>query len=122
MIGECQKAVDWSEQIVKKVLAERMLKDKEGKDEIIAKIIEELASHSVTLSHSRHLSAEKCMEMGLVIEKLEDNQKFQDAVLTVHHAFMHTLTATPAFKIIENHLGIAYIQSMQSLIVQAPQK
>ena len=99
-----------------------MLKDKSNKDEIITKIVEELASHSITLSHSRHLSAEKCVEIGLIIEKLEDDQKFQDAVLTIHHAFMHTLTATPAFKIIENHLGIAYIQSMQSLIVQAPHK
>ncbi|MBD3359267.1 MAG: S49 family peptidase [Candidatus Buchananbacteria bacterium] len=122
LIGECQKAVDWSEEIVKNVLANRMLKEEENKDEIISKIIEELASHSITLSHSRHLSAKKCNDMGLNIEKLEDNQNFQDAVLTVHHIFMHTLTSTPAFKIIENHLGVAYIQSMQSLIVQAPQE
>ncbi len=120
LIGECQKAVAWSEQIAKKALSERMLKGKRNKDEIIAKIIAELTSHAITLSHARHLSAEKCIELGLVIEKLEDDQRFQDAVLTVHHAFMHTLTATPAFKIIENHLGTAYIQTMQSLIVQAP--
>ena len=120
LIGECQKAVKWSKVIAEKALSERMLKDNPNKKRIITKILKELTSHSVTLSHARHLSDEKCKELGLVIEQLEDNQKFQDAVLSVHHAFMHTLTATPAFKIIENHLGTAYIQTMQSLIIQAP--
>ena len=122
LIGECQKAVTWSEEIARNALSERMLKGKKKKDDIIKKIIEELTSHAITLSHARHLSAEKCAELGLVVENLEDDQKFQDAVLTVHHAFMHTLTSTPAFKIIENHLGTAYIQTMQSLIIQSPQK
>ncbi len=122
LIGECQKAVKWSKEIAKKALDARMLKDTPNKKRIITKILKELTSHSITLSHSRHLSDEKCKELGLVIEQLEADQKFQDAVLSVHHAFMHTLTATPAFKIIENHLGTAYIQTMQSLIIQAPNR
>lgn len=120
LIGECEKAVKWSKTIARNALSKRMLKDEPKKKSIINKILKELASHSITLSHERHLSAEKCKKLGLVVESLEDNQKFQDAVLTVHHAFMHTLTATPAFKIIENHLGIAYIQTLQSLIIQSP--
>lgn len=122
LIGECQKAVKWSKIIAKKALEKRMLKDNPNRKKIIGKIIKELTSHSITLSHARHLSDEKCKELGLVIESLESNQDFQDAVLTVHHAFMHTLTATPAFKIIENHNGVAYIQSIQSLIAQTPNK
>jgi len=120
LVGECQKAVKWSKTIAKDALSKRMLKDEPEKDKIIAKILKELTSHSITLSHSRHLSAEKCLELGLVVESLEANQDFQDAILTIHHTFMHTLTATPAFKIIENHNGIAFIQSMQSLIIQQP--
>jgi len=121
LIGECQKAVKWSKVIAEEALNKRMFKDKTPvqKKKIISKIIKELTSHSVTLSHSRHLSDEKCKSMGLVVESLEADQQLQDAVLTIHHAFMHTLTATPAFKIIENHNGVAYIQSMQSLIVQS---
>ncbi|MDD4607303.1 MAG: ATP-dependent Clp protease proteolytic subunit [Patescibacteria group bacterium] len=122
LIGECQKAVKWSKVIAKNALEKRMLKDDPDKKKKIAKILKELTSHSITLSHGRHLSDEKCKELGLVIESLEDSQEFQDAVLTIHHAFMHTLTATPAFKIIENHNGVAYIQSMQSLIIPAPNK
>lgn len=122
LIGECQKAVKWSKVIAKNSLEKRMLKDNSDKKKIISKILKELTSHSITLSHGRHLSDEKCKELGLVVESLENNQNFQDAVLTIHHAFMHTLTATPAFKIIENHNGVAYIQSMQSLIIQTPNK
>lgn len=122
LIGECQKAVEWSKVIAKNALEKRMLKDNPNKKKIVAKILKELTSHSITLSHSRHLSDEKCKELGLVVESLEDNQDFQDAILTIHHAFMHTLTATPAFKIIENHNGVAYIQSMQSLIIPTPNK
>ncbi len=120
LIGECQKSVAWSKEIATKALKERMLKGKKDSDAIVTKIIDELTSHAITLSHSRHLSAQKCKDLGLNIEMMEENQKFQDAVLTVHHAFMHTLSATPAFKIIENHLGVAYIQTVQTLIIQKP--
>lgn len=119
LIGECQKAVKWSKEIATKSLEKRMLPHATNKEKREA-IIEELTSHSITLSHSRHLSAEKCKELGLAVESMEDDQKFQDAVLSVHHAFMHTLSATPAFKIIENHLGIAYIQTMQAMLIQKP--
>ena len=50
------------------------------------------------------------------MRRLEDNKKLRDAILSVHHTCIHTLTATPAFKIIENHEGKAYIQ----LASQAP--
>jgi hypothetical protein len=33
----------------------------------------------------------------------------QDLVLTVHHAYMHTFSAAPAAKIVENHLGHAVV-------------
>jgi hypothetical protein len=61
------------------------------------------------------LSAEKCKDIGLVIKDLESDQELQDAVLSVHHIYFHTLGTTPAFKIIENHNGIAFIQQLQTL-------
>ena len=47
----------------------------------------------------------------------------QDAVLSVHHACIHTLAATQALKIIENHKGIAFIQQIapQGFFMQPPQ-
>ena len=58
--------------------------------------------------------------MGLKIIRLEDDQKLQDLVLSVHHATSITFSATPAAKIIENHLGKAYVQLEQQIVVSAP--
>ena len=36
---------------------------------------------------------------------------FQDLILTVHHCYMHLLMNTPAFKVIENHMGIGFCKN-----------
>ena len=120
LIGECQKAIAWSEEMVKDWLITGMLKGESNADEIADGIIKELGDHALTKSHARHIPASRCQEIGLKIEMLEDDQEFQDAVLTVHHACIHTLSSTPAFKIVENHKGTAFIQSAQ--IVTLPVK
>lgn len=118
LIGEAQKAISWSEEMVTEWLITGMFSGTEDRDTKVDKIIKELGDHALTKSHARHLSASKCKEIGLKIEMLEDNQEFQDAVLTVHHACIHTLSATAAFKIIENHTGTAFIQSAQAVPMQ----
>ena len=95
-----------------------MLKDDPECEAKADRIINELGNHSVTLSHARHLSAERCQELGLVIESLESDDKYQDLVLSLHHAMMHTLASTPAFKIIENHRGTAFIQHAKMVLLQ----
>ncbi len=124
LLGECEKSISWAEQIVGENLKNRMFKDENGtkKTRKIIKIKKELGDHSVNLSHSRHISAEKCIEIGLKVEMMEEDQKLQDLVLTVHHCFMHTLSGTPAIKIIENNKGTTLVQSMQSMIVPANNK
>ncbi len=112
ILGEAQKVIDWSETIVRERLSQRMFKgtrDKAKKKLVIDKIIKELGDHSVNLSHSRHLSIEKCKDIGLKVSALEDSQDLQDKVLSVHHAMMHTLSATASMKIVENQDGKAYI-------------
>jgi len=111
-IGECQKAISWSEYLVKKWLGTGMLAhlNEPDRSNTASKIVDVIGSHDLTLSHSRHLPPERCREIGLKIIALEDNKDIQDAVLTVHHALIHTLSSTVACKIIENHLGSAFIQ------------
>ena len=119
MIGECQKAIDWSEKMVKKWLTTGMLKGKRNKSKKADDIIKELGNHALTKSHNRHLSASKCKKIGLNVEMLEDDQDLQDAVLTVHYACIHTLSSTNAIKIIENHAGKAYINQL-SIVQKIP--
>ncbi len=51
---------------------------------------------------------------------LEDDQALQDAVLSVHHATLHTLNG-PTVKIIENQQGKAFVLQVQQIVaMQAP--
>ncbi len=117
-VGECQRSKDWSESIVKDWLGSGMFDGMASSATTIAQIIEGL-SNALTLSHSRHLSIEKCRSIGFgdKIVALEEDQSLQDAVLAVHHAFMITFEQTPAVKIIENHKGSAHIQTMQTILI-----
>lgn len=118
-IGECRKAIDWANEVTHEWLATGMFKDepRSEADPKVASIVEALGDHALTKSHSRHLSATRCKELGLKIVNLEDNQRFQDAVLSLHHACMLTFHTTPATKLIENHKGTAFIKTMQSAAV-----
>jgi hypothetical protein len=108
-LGEAQKAIDWSEKMVKTWLATGMFDQDPDQTTKIDAIMLELGSHARTLSHARHISMAAAKSMGLQIETLEKDPKLQEAVLSVHHACVQTLSATPAIKIIENHKGTAYI-------------
>lgn len=116
-IGDCQKAIDWSDSIVKQWLIENMFKDDSDGSSKAAKVVAELSSHNRTYSHSRHIHSDELKNLGLRIVDLEgldnrsidDCKDLQDCVLTLHHAYMQTMSNTSAIKIVENHNGEAMI-------------
>lgn len=101
-IGNCEKAIEWSKEITTEWLQDCMFKGEKNAAEKAIQVVEMIASHEETKSHSRHLTAEKCKEIGLKIVDLEDDQILQDIVLSIHHACMVTLQTTNVIKIIEN--------------------
>jgi ATP-dependent protease ClpP protease subunit len=117
-VGECEKAIDWSTEIVTDCLITGMFKDEKDANAKAKRIVSEIGDHALTKSHSRHLSARRCKEIGLKIIELENDHEFQEKVLSVHHACIHTLSSTPAFKLIENQNGVAFIQIAQQVVVQ----
>lgn len=116
-IGECKKAIDWSNSLVEQWLKRNMLRGKRKQAETIGKILRELGDHSVNFAHNRHLSFDKCKEIGLKVIPLESDQTLQDKLLSIHHIYYHTLSSTPAFKIIQNDAGAAFILQAQQQIV-----
>ena len=52
------------------------------------------------------------MAVGL----LESDQEFQDKSLSTFHATMHTVANTAAVKVVENHMGQAFIKSASPLV------
>jgi ATP-dependent protease ClpP protease subunit len=120
LIGECEKAIQWSNEMAREWLTTGMLKDDPKRDEKAQHIVEELGDHALTKSHARHLSAKRCKDIGLNITQLEDDQQLQDVVLSVHHACILTLAGTGAFKIIENQNGVATVSVAQQVVLQGP--
>jgi hypothetical protein len=120
LIGECEKAIQWSNEMTKEWLVTGMFS---GEDEAASKadtVIAELADHALTKSHARHLSPRRCQDIGLHVKLLEDDQRLQESVLSVHHACVLTLSGTNAFKIIENHMGVATVSVAQQVLVHGP--
>lgn len=120
LIGECEKAIQWSKNMTRDWLLRGMLLGKPDAAGKVEQILTELIDHSLTLSHARHLSASKCRSIGLEVAMLEEDQRLQEAVLSVHHALIHTLSSTGAYKVIENHKGVAFIQIAQTVMIQGP--
>ncbi len=106
-LGACEHAINWSEKIAVDWLGRNMCDGDLAKSK---KILREFSDHNTNKSHARHISKEKCEDIGLSIETMENDQILQDLVLSVHHSFMHTFTQSTALKIVENHKGIAYVE------------
>lgn len=116
-IGECEKAIKWSSDMVTTWLKSGMFKDDPDGDIKASRIVGELNNHQVTKTHARHIPYEECERMGLKViplETFQQDQELQDIVLTVHHAFMHTFSGSSSIKIIENHEGRAMVMHHKS--------
>ena len=112
-VGECDKAIKWSETMVQEWLKTGMFKDEKDNDSKRAKIseiVKALGSHEETHSHSRPIHVDKLTDLGVKVTPIESDQTLQDLILSVHHSCIITFSQTPSYKIIENHDGKAFIQ------------
>ena len=129
-LGDCQKAIKWSNTMVEKWLSSNMLSDHDNPEKDAVAIVEKLGSHEETFTHSKHIHYDECQKMGLKVSLLEDVEKeeidgckdLQDCVLTIHHTYMHTFSNSNAIKIVENHLGNAMIMNTPMNIAPVPVK
>lgn len=107
-------AIQLSGQLVEEWLGTCMYDKNNPKDkEIIDNIVAKLNEHDDSKIHGRHLNAEFCKNIGLKIRMMEDDGELQDKILSLHHAYMITLDATPVLKIIENQNKKSLISNMQ---------
>ena len=107
LLTQAKQAIDLSQYVAETTLVQGMCKDSPDKAKEIAKELTNVATHK---EHERHIHAEALRDMGLCIRNLEDDDTLQEAVLSVHHAFIITLSNTTAAKMIENHQGSAYVR------------
>ncbi|HNS19900.1 MAG TPA: hypothetical protein PKH24_05345 [Sedimentisphaerales bacterium] len=122
LLIQCRNALQMSRQLVEDWLMSYMFKDDLEREKKAKDIATWLADHGEFKSHGRHIPRAEVERRGLRVEPLEQDQRIQDVVLSVFHATTHTFTGTAAVKIIENHLGKAFIkQSRQVVLPVSPQ-
>lgn len=123
-LSQCENSIDWSKKFVEKQLEHVMFHGDPQAKAKAKKIVRRLTDYRGNKTHQRHIHFEELQAMDLKISLIEDDQNFQDVVLTVHHCFMHSLMNTPAFKMIENHKGSAFVkqQIVQQMVMQAVPK
>ncbi len=123
LIIQCEEAIKLSEELVEKWLKNYMFAGDEEAKKKSDEVAKKLSNHSKFLSHGRRIGREQAKEFGLKITNLEDDPDFQDLVLSVFYSTTFTFDATPATKIIENHLGHAFIRQFQQIPIRtAPSK
>ncbi len=122
-LERCEWALQDQNEFLDSTLAQNMFLDLNESDRL-AKIeaVRSVFANNEGRAHNTHIQYQKCFDAGLNVVRLEDDQTFQDLVLTVHHCYMHTLSNTGAFKVIENHLGRAIVRVQQTHVhlVQQP--
>lgn len=109
-LSQCENAIAWSKAFVEEQLRSVMFYGDPDAKKKSASIVKKLSSYTANKSHERHIHIEELQAMGLKVDSIERDPTSQDLILTVHHCFMHTLQNTPAFKMIENHLGVGMIK------------
>ena len=119
-LSQCENAIKRSNSFVEEQLTEIMFSRQRGAKAKAKRIVKKLTDYAGNKGHDRHIHIDECIKMGLNVVRVEDDDKLQDLVLTVHHCFMHTLMNTPAFKIIENHLGSALVKRQVEQVIQVP--
>lgn len=121
-LSQCEDAIKWSNSFVAEQLENIMFYRNKDKSKRAAQIVKGLTDYRVGRQrHERHLHIEDCRRIGLKVESIERDNTFQDLVLTVHHCYMHSIMNTASIKIIENHMGVAFIKQFRELAVAMPQ-
>lgn len=103
-------AIELSGKLVEEWLGTCMFDAKNEHDKkIIQKIVSALNEHDSSKNHGRHLNIAFCQKIGLNILAMEEDSELQDAILSIHHAYIITLTNNNIVKIIENQNKKAFI-------------
>ena len=96
----CEQAIELSDDLADEILSKTISEKSKRKE-----ILKAFNNNDTTKVHSRHISKEKCKEVGLTIIDMEDDQHLQDMILSLHHCYMIYLEQTVVTKIVENNIG-----------------
>ncbi|MFQ5873332.1 MAG: serine protease [Dehalococcoidia bacterium] len=110
LLTQCEDSRQLAMTMVSTWLARYMLAGEARAEQRAKEIAEWFANYEAFRSHGRRVGPEQVSAVGVKVTPLENDDELQDAVLSVHHATMHTFSRTAAAKIVENHHGRAWVK------------
>jgi hypothetical protein len=110
LLIRCQEQIDFGRELVESWLRAYMFRGENS--ELPNKIADYLSSHANFKTHGKHLNINNAISIGLKVELLEENQEFQDKVLSAFHATLHAFGGGPAVKVIANQNGNCFVKQM----------
>jgi hypothetical protein len=110
LLAICDNQRQLAEEFATRNLETRMFAADDDAHDKALKAATWFADFKAFRSHGRRVSIDDARAQDLKVIDLEHDGAFQDAMLSVHHGYSHTLAGTAAFKLIENHHGRAWVQ------------
>jgi ClpP class serine protease len=104
-ITACKKSIEWSVKLM-----EDYIQSVYGTSFDLKPVQNVFLNNNNSYSHARHIPKDACKKAGLHIIDLEDNQDLQDAVLSLHHAYMILFDKFSVSKVVENQIGGCFVQ------------
>jgi hypothetical protein len=111
LLVEAQNALDYGERMVAQWLRARMFAtapDAQQKAERVARHFNDAGTHK---SHGRRIDRDEARREGVNVEFLEENQAFQDCVLTAYHLSTIVFEQSPTLKFIWSHHGPSWVKN-----------
>jgi len=116
LLAQCDAAENLSKQLAAEWLEKYFFKGDADAPAKAKKAADYFADADQHLSHAKGIDIDEAKRAGLDrIKYLEDDQRLQDAVLSVHHATLQSFTNPIIIKIVENNLGRAFIRIGQPM-------
>ena len=113
LLSQAQKALALGQQIAESGLANHMFAGERGSSGRAKQVAAYFNSEDVHLHHGRRIGLAECARVGLTVEPLEDDQGFQDEVLTAYHLLTIVFEQSTAVKVVRNHYGQAWVKHFQ---------
>ncbi|MDP9523367.1 SDH family Clp fold serine proteinase [Pseudomonas putida] len=110
LVVSCEQAIKWAQEFVENSLKTVMFDGEANAQEKAKAIVEFLSDFDSTRHHSRHININRCREIGLKIEQMEEDDRLQDLILTVHHCYIHAMDGGRVAKVVENDRGVAQVR------------
>ena len=117
LIPKAERALDHGENLLRKWLRDRMLKDETNakkKARHLAGFFNARSEDGEIYAHGQRIAIDTLREQGVKVEKLESKPQLQEAVMNAYHLMTLMFELTDSMKIIANQRGDMWVKALSA--------